>query len=189
MKSILTFALACILLPSVVAGPAKETKPEPLLSGFVKDVNGRKVELSKYKGKVLLIVNTASKCGNTPQYAGLEAIYRKYKDKGFVVLAFPANDFGRQEPGTDSEILQFCTSTYNVTFPVFSKISVKDPNKAPLYRKLTDPASKTGGEIEWNFAKFIVNRKGEVVARFASRDDPQSPDIVAVIERELKAAK
>ncbi|NMC83352.1 MAG: glutathione peroxidase [Armatimonadetes bacterium] len=185
MKSILTFALACILLPSVVAGPAKETKPEPLLSGFVKDVNGRKVELSKYKGKVLLIVNTASKCGNTPQYAGLEAIYRKYKDKGFVVLAFPANDFGRQEPGTDSEILQFCTSTYNVTFPVFSKISVKDPNKAPLYRKLTDPASKTGGEIEWNFAKFLVNRKGEVVARFPAGMKPETPAITSAIEKEL----
>jgi len=186
MKTILMIALGIAVLATAQAGPQKKApKPAPLLKETVTDIDGKRVPLSKYKGKVLLIVNTASRCGNTPQYAGLETVYRKYKDKGFVVLAFPANEFGAQEPGTNAEIKQFCTSKYDVTFPVFSKTVVKGPGISPLYKKLTDPSSKTGGEIEWNFAKFLVNRKGEVVARFPAGMKPETPAVTGAIEKEL----
>src|SRR2546429_363182 len=134
--------------------------------------------LSAYKGKVALIVNVASQCGYTPQYAGLEKLYEKYKDKGFVVLGFPANNFGAQEPGTNEEIKTFCTRNYNVTFPMYSKISVKGSDKAPLYKFLTDANANptTGGEIKWNFTKFLVGRDGKVIARFEPKVTPDSPE-------------
>lgn len=159
----------------------------PLLNRTVKSIEGKDVPLKNYQGKVLMIVNTASRCGNTPQYAGLEELYKKYRAKGFEVLAFPANNFGGQEPGTNADIQEFCSATYNTTFPLFSKISVKGDDQAPLYRYLTDTKTnpKFAGDIEWNFAKFLVNRKGEVVARFKAGHKPTEPDVVAAIEREL----
>ena len=170
---------------------AAEKKESSVLEFKVKDIDGKAVDLSKYKGEVLLIVNTASKCGLTPQYEALEALYEKNKEKGFAVLAFPANEFGHQEPGTDSEIKDFCTSKYNVTFPVFSKIVVKGKDIHPLYSfltsKETDP--KFAGEIKWNFAKFLVNRKGEVVARFEPGVKPDSAEVTKAIEAALAEAK
>ena len=131
----------------------------------------------------MLIVNVASRCGFTPQYAGLEALYEKYKDRGFVILGFPANNFGGQEPGTNEEIKTFCSTKYNVTFPMYSKISVKGDDKAPLYQFLTDT---TGSEIQWNFTKFLVDKSGKVVARFESKVTPQSPDVAEAIEKALR---
>lgn len=145
-------------------------------------IEGQPVPLAQFKGKVALVVNVASRCGFTPQYAELEAMYRKYKDRGLVVLGFPANNFMNQEPGTDAEIKEFCERKYNVTFPMFSKISVRGEDKAPLYRFLT---SQMGGEIEWNFTKFVVGKDGQVVARFSSRVKPDAPEVVAAIEKAL----
>jgi glutathione peroxidase len=146
-------------------------------------IEGKPAPLSAYQGKVVLIVNVASRCGFTPQYAGLEALYEKYKDRGFVILGFPANNFGGQEPGTNEEIKTFCSTKYNVTFPMYSKISVKGDDKAPLYQFLTDA---TGSEIQWNFTKFLVDKDGKVVARFESKVTPESPDIAAAIEKALR---
>jgi glutathione peroxidase len=149
-------------------------------------IDGQPAPLSQYKGKVVLIVNVASKCGFTPQYTGLEAIYRKYKDQGFVILGFPANNFGQQEPGTNEEIKTFCSSKYNVTFPMYAKISVKGADEAPLYRFLTDPDSpKTGGDIKWNFTKFLVDRNGRVIARFEPATTPESAEMTGAIEKAL----
>lgn len=145
-------------------------------------IDGKAVPLAQFKGKVALVVNVASRCGFTPQYAELEAMYRKYKDRGLVVLGFPANNFMNQEPGTDAEIKEFCERKYNVTFPMFSKISVRGEDKAPLYQFLT---SQMGGEIEWNFTKFVVGKNGQVVARFPSRVKPDAPEVVAAIEKAL----
>jgi len=138
---------------------------------------------------VVLMVNVASFCGNTPQYASLEGLYEKYKGQGFTVLGFPSNDFGKQEPGTSTEIKEFCSTKYHVTFPMFEKIVVKGDGQAPLYQYLTDKKTNptTGGDIEWNFAKFLLNRKGEVVARFPAGTNPATPEVVKSIEKELAA--
>ena len=151
-------------------------------------IDGNPAPLSAYQGKVVLIVNVASRCGFTPQYAGLEALYEKYKDRGFVILGFPANNFGGQEPGTNEEIKTFCTTKYNVTFPMYSKISVKGDDKAPLYQFLTDQQANpaTGGEIQWNFTKFLVDKSGRVVARFEPKVTPESPDVTSAIEKALQ---
>ncbi len=182
-------AVTALVGARVTGAPAKPKRQavSPLLYRTVTAIDGSKVNMGRYQGQVLMIVNTASKCGNTPQYADLERIYRKYRDQGFVVLGFPANNFGGQEPGSNEEIQRFCTSEYNVSFPMFSKISVKGEDKHPLYQRLTDPKKNPGfsGEIEWNFAKFLVNRKGEVVARFPARQKPTEPEVIAAIEREL----
>jgi glutathione peroxidase len=155
----------------------------------MKDIDGKEQKLDAYKGDVIMIVNTASKCGNTPQYEGLEAIYEKYKGKGFVILGFPANDFHGQEPGTDKEIKEFCTLTYNVSFPMFSKISVIGPDQHPFYKfltsKETDP--EFAGDITWNFEKFLVGRDGKVVARFAPKTKPEEPQVIEAIEKALAA--
>lgn len=148
------------------------------------DIDGNPVNLHQYRGKVLLVVNTASLCGNTPQYTDLETIYEQYHDKGFEVLAFPANNFGRQEPGTNAEIKGFCLTKYSVSFPLFSKISVKGSDKHPLYRYLTEQ-SPFPGEVEWNFQKYLVDRSGNVVGRFHHRTKPLSPEIVQEVERVL----
>ena len=150
------------------------------------DIDGKPVNLGQYKGKVLLVVNTASFCGNTPQYTDLESIYEQYREKGFEVLAFPANNFGQQEPGTNAEIKGFCLTKYSVSFPLFSKISVKGSDKHPLYRYLTEQ-SPFPGEVEWNFQKYLVDRSGTVVARFPHRMKPSSPEIVKEVERVLAA--
>ena len=149
-------------------------------------IDGKPMPLESFKGKVMLIVNVASKCGFTPQYKELEAVYEKYQDKGLVIVGFPANNFMAQEPGTNEEIKTFCSRTYNVKFPLYSKISVKGDDKAPLYQFLTDPSAKTGGEIKWNFTKFLVDRNGKVIARFESPVKPDSPEVITAIEAALK---
>ena len=153
----------------------------------MRDIDGKDVKLTKFKGNVLLVVNTASKCGYTPQYEGLESIYTKYKEKGFYVLGFPANNFGAQEPGTEAEIKEFCTSKYHVTFPMFAKISVKGEDQDPLYKFLTSKETDPdfAGDITWNFNKFLVDRKGNVVARFSSKDTPESPAVTQAVEKYL----
>ncbi|ULA57895.1 MAG: Hydroperoxy fatty acid reductase gpx1 [Nitrospira sp.] len=148
------------------------------------DIDGKPVSLSQYKGKVVMLVNTASLCGNTPQYADLEKMYETYKDKGFEILAFPANNFGQQEPGSNEEIKGFCLTKYSVGFPLFSKISVKGSDKHPLYRYLTEQ-SPFPGEVEWNFQKYLVDRSGNVVARYHHGTKPVADQIVNDVERFL----
>ena len=158
---------------------------QPKLYSFVmKTIDEKDRPLSEYKGKVLMIVNVASKCGHTPQYKALEAMYEKYKNKGFVILGFPANNFLWQEPGTDAEIKQFCTLNYGVTFDMFSKIDVKGKNQHPLYKYLTE---ETGvpGKVEWNFQKYLVDRQGTVVAKFSPKTVPDDPEIIAAVEKLL----
>jgi len=158
-----------------------------ILDFKMKDIDGKDVKLKKYKGNVLLVVNTASKCGYTPQYEGLESTFEKYKGQGFYVLGFPANNFGGQEPGTEAEIKEFCTSKYKVTFPMFAKISVKGTDQDPLYAYLTSKETNPqfAGDITWNFNKFLIDRKGHVVARFTSKDKPESEAVTQVIEKYL----
>lgn len=151
----------------------------------VKDMNGKDVKLSDYKGKVLLIVNVASKCGYTPQYKGLEAIYKKYKDKGFEILAFPCNDFGKQEPGTNQEIKEFCGSKYFVTFKLFDKIKVLGDERAPLYARLINNPVTEDGDVKWNFEKFLIDKNGKIVVRFRSKVTPESEELTKAIEQEL----
>lgn len=148
------------------------------------DIDGKPVPLSQFRGKTLLLVNTASFCGNTPQYADLETLYERYRSKGLEVLAFPANNFGQQEPGTNDEIKGFCFTKYSLTFPLFSKISVKGNDKHPLYRYLTEESPFTG-EVEWNFQKYLVDPTGRVVARYHHRTKPLSDEIVKGIEQTL----
>jgi glutathione peroxidase len=150
-------------------------------------IDGKATPLSEYKGKVIMIVNVASKCGYTPQYSALESTYEKYKDKGFVILGFPANNFGAQEPGTNEEIKTFCTRKYNVSFPMYAKISVKGDDQAPLYSYLTKDANKAvAGDIKWNFTKFLVDRNGNVVQRFEPAVTPDSKEVAEAIENALK---
>ena len=162
-----------------------------VLKFVMKDIDGNPVNLGRYKGDVIMIVNVASKCGNTPQYADLQKLYEANKSKDFVILGFPANDFGAQEPGSNSEIKQFCTGKYNVTFPIFSKIAVKGDDISPLYKFLIDPKTdpKFGKEIDWNFAKFLVNRKGEIIARFPAGTKPSDPAVMSAVEKALAESK
>ena len=155
----------------------------------MRDIDGNDVSLETFRGKVVMVVNVASKCGFTGQYAGLQALYETHKDRGFAILGFPANDFLWQEPGSDSEIKQFCTLNYGVTFPMFAKIHVKGRNQHPLYAYLTDKRTnpELGGRITWNFNKFLVGRDGRLVARFGSRTKPGSQDLGAAIEKALAA--
>ena len=151
------------------------------------DIKGEQVALRQYKGKVVLIVNTASKCGFTYQYDGLEELYQKYKDQGLVILGFPANNFLKQEPGTNAEIAEFCRLNYGVTFPMFSKISVKGKDIHPLYEFLTSKQTNPdfGGSISWNFNKFLISKDGVIIDRFGSRQKPQSDEVVQAIEKAL----
>lgn len=146
------------------------------------NIDGKAAPLASYKGKVLLIVNTASQCGYTPQYKGLQTIYQKYSASGLVVLGVPANNFGGQEPGTEAEIKTFCTRNYHVTFPMYSKVSVVGDDQTPLYKYLT--AAK--GEVKWNFTKFLIGRDGNIIAKFDSNVDPESPELTSAIEQALK---
>src|SRR3954464_7818722 len=145
-------------------------------------IDGAPTPLSTFKGKVVLLVNVASKCGYTPQYAGLEKLYEKYKDQGLVLVGVPANNFGSQEPGTNEEIKTFCSRNYNVTFPMMSKVSVKGEDKTPLYQYLTSAA---GGEIKWNFTKFLIDKKGVIASRFESAVTPESAEMNRAIEQAL----
>ncbi len=188
------FALA--LVPALLGASAslaadEKEKADSVLDFTMKDIDGKPVDLAKYKSDVILIVNVASKCGYTPQYDGLERIYEKYKDRGFTVLGFPANEFGKQEPGTNSDIKTFCTTQYGVKFPMFSKIVVKGEGIDPLYQYLTSAETnpKHAGAIPWNFTKFLVNRQGEVIARFAPKDEPESEKVTKAIEDALGQGK
>lgn len=190
LKSLATLGLAVILtLSAVGAGAAEE--PKSVLDFTAKSIDGEDVKLEKYKGKVMLIVNTASKCGLTPQYEQLEALHEKYSEKGLAVLGFPANNFGGQEPGTDEEIKEFCSSRFDVKFDMFSKVSVKGDDKAPLYSFLTSEETNKeyAGDIKWNFTKFLVNREGEVIARFEPKTTPDDEAVVAAIEKALSEEK
>ncbi|HVU28146.1 MAG TPA: glutathione peroxidase [Verrucomicrobiae bacterium] len=178
MKTILL--LAAISLMTTLAARAAS-----IYDISVKDIDGKTVSLGDYKGKVVLIVNVASKCGFTPQYKALEAVYKKYQDKGFVILGFPCNQFAGQEPGTDAEIKQFCTGTYDVTFPLFDKIEVNGANRHPLYQILTGKDSPFPGDIGWNFTKFLIGKDGKIVNRFASKITPDSPEVTEAIESAL----
>jgi glutathione peroxidase len=194
---VLPMLVVSLTFAGFAAGAGRADEPsKPAAGGAlnfqVQDIDGKTVDLAKaHQGKVLLIVNTASQCGYTPQYKGLEAAYNKYKAKGFEVLAFPANEFGAQEPGSNSEIKAFCTTTYNVTFPIYSKIVVKGPGIHPLYQYLTDAKTdpKFAGDISWNFNKFLIDRNGRVIARFDSEDDPESPKVTKAIEAALAESK
>ena len=151
-------------------------------------LKGQPTPLADFKGKIMLVVNVASQCGYTPQYEGLQALYMKYKDQGFVITGFPANNFGGQEPGSNEEIGAFCKSKYGVTFPMFSKISVKGSDIAPFYRYLTDKTAnpKTGGDIQWNFTKFLVDRNGKVIQRFEPAVEPLSKELETAVQSALK---
>ncbi len=159
-----------------------------ILAFSLESINGQETALSRFQGKVLLLVNTASKCGFTPQYKALEEVYQRYKDQGLVVLGFPANNFLRQEPGTDKEIADFCQINYGVSFPMFSKISVRGKNIHPLYKFLVDKETNPAfaGKIGWNFTKFLVDRQGHIVGRFAPRQVPDDPKVIAAIEKALQ---
>ena len=181
----LPLAATIILGAAMSIAVAREKPHTSVLSFTMKGIDGQEVPLAKYKGKVLLIVNVASECGFTPQYKDLEALYEKYKDRGFDILAFPANNFGAQEPGTDPEIKQFCTSKYGVTFDMFSKISVMGSDQHPLYKFITsDPTY--GGDVKWNFQKYLVNREGKLVGKYFSRVTPLSSELTGAIEAALK---
>ena len=153
----------------------------------LKDIDGKTTTLAAFKGKTILIVNVASHCGYTPQYKSLEAVYKKYQSKGFVVLGFPCNQFGGQEPGTNEEIKQFCLSKYDVTFPMFDKIEVNGANRHPLYVALAGDASPFPGNIKWNFTKFLIGKDGNIVKRFESKVAPDSAEATTAIEAALAA--
>jgi glutathione peroxidase len=176
-----------LLLPLATAGAADA--PKSVHEIAVKTIDGQDVKLDQYKGKVLLIVNTASQCGYTPQYQGMQAVYEKYRDQGLEVLAFPANEFGGQEPGSNEDIKTFCTMRYRTTFPLFAKIVVAGEGRHPLYQYLTakETNPKFAGDIPWNFTKFLVDRNGQVVARFEPKDAPESATVAGAIEAALAA--
>ncbi len=186
MRTIRT--LRPIALALLVAGVAAADAGPDVLDHRMKRIDGTMQDLSDYRGQVVLIVNVASKCGLTPQYEGLERLYEQKKDQGFVVLGFPANQFAGQEPGTDAEIAEFCRATYAVKFPMFSKIVVKGEGIHPLYRELTSAPSPIGGDVAWNFQKYLVDRQGRVVARYAPRTRPEAPEIVERIDALLAGA-
>jgi glutathione peroxidase len=180
-KSFIAVALGIVLAAQILsAGSVYDYQ--------LNSIDYENIPLSDFKGKVLMIVNVASRCGYTPQYAGLESLYRRYKNHGFVMLGVPSNDFGQQEPGTNSEIKQFCQRKYDVTFPMMSKVSVAGNNLIPLYRYLTDKGQnpKTGGEIQWNFTKFLIGRDGAILARFEPHVAPDDPGLVKAIDNALK---
>ena len=186
MTKALVALIVTFVAGTMFATPAQADQGSPL-TGTMKKIDGKEVDLASYKGKVVLIVNVASRCGYTGQYAGLQKLYDSYKDKGLVVLGFPANEFGAQEPGTDAEIATFCSSKYGVTFDMFSKIVVKGADKAPLYKSLTESADPKG-EVGWNFEKFLIGRDGKVVGRFKSGVAPDDATLKAAIEAALTKA-
>jgi glutathione peroxidase len=180
------FALAQVIsasaqMAAAPAAPAATAAPS-LYDIPLKDIDGKPTSLKAYQGKVLLIVNVASKCGNTPQYEGLEAMQKKYAAQGFTVLGFPCNDFGSQEPGTAEEIKTFCSSTYNVDFPLFEKLHVKGPEQHKLYTALSGKESPFPGDVKWNFGKFLISRDGKIVKRIEPGVKPENKDFVAAVE-------
>jgi glutathione peroxidase len=182
MKLILLATILSTALTMIAADSKLNLTDIPL-----KDINGKDTSLKAHKGDVLLIVNVASKCGYTPQYKSLEAVYRKYKAEGLAVLGFPCNDFGGQEPGTNEEIKTFCSTKYDVTFPLFDKVHVKGAEQAPLYAALTGKDSPFPGDIKWNFGKFLIGRDGKIIKRWDSGAKPDSKEVTEAIEAALAA--
>jgi len=182
MRKLILILMLCVACASVSA------EPKSIYDFTIKTIDGEKTSLKTYHGKVVLLVNVASKCGFTPQYAGLEALYEKYKDRGLVIVGIPANNFAQQEPGTNDEIKKFCSNKYNVTFPMMSKVSVLGDDQTPLYTFLTakDTDPKFAGDIKWNFTKFLFDRNGNPIARFEPKVTPDSPEVTAAIESALK---
>jgi glutathione peroxidase len=180
-------SLSALLVCMAMTIPASADEHECALNFKMKTIDGETVDLEDFEGKVVLVVNVASECGLTPQYNGLQAMYDKYKDKGFVVLAFPCNQFGSQEPGSEAEIKQFCSTKYNVNFPMFSKVEVNGENAAPMYKFLTEKDLKPvgSGKVSWNFEKFLIDRDGQAIGRFSPRTAPSDPELVKAIEAEL----
>ncbi len=172
---------------SVAGDDARPEAPAYVLGFEMNQIDGTPQKLSDYQGKVILIVNVASKCGLTPQYEQLQALYEERMDEDFVILAFPANNFGGQEPGTNSEIHEFCRANFGVSFPMFEKISVLGDDMHPLYRKLVSQPGPIGGDPEWNFTKFLVDREGNVVARFDPRVKPDAPEVQEKIDELLES--
>lgn len=187
MKSFASIVFAGVVMSLASQMAFTADKAPSLLNQKVKSISGEEVNLSKYQGKVLLVVNVASRCGATPQYEQLEALSDKYKDKGLAVLGFPCNQFGAQEPGSEEEIVKFCKSKYDVSFDMFAKVDVNGENAAPLYKQLTSKETnpKTAGDIKWNFEKFLIGRNGEIIARFPTKTKPDAPEVVSAIEAEL----
>lgn len=166
---------------------ASITDPAYVLGFEMNRIDGTPTKLNEFEGKVVLMVNTASKCGLTPQYEALEKLYREKKDEGFVILGFPANNFGNQEPGSNADIAEFCRENFEVSFPMFEKLSVKGEDQHPLYKQLAEQPEPIGAEPEWNFAKFLVNREGDVVARFPSRTKPTDENFIDTIDALIAA--
>jgi glutathione peroxidase len=186
MKLSIRELLALMGILAIGAAVARAEAPK-LQNIPLKDIDGKETALKAHEGKVLLIVNVASECGHTPQYTGLEALWRKYRERGLVVLGFPCNDFGEQEPGSNAEIRKFCTSRYDVTFPMYEKIHVKGAEQHPLYAALTSPEAGFPGDVQWNFGKFLVGRNGKLVARYDSDTEPASGTLAEAIEKALSA--
>jgi glutathione peroxidase len=178
--------LALIVISVLAQGVLAETK-NSVYDYPLKDIDGKSTSLKDYKGKVVLLVNVASQCGYTPQYKGLEAIYEKYKGQGFTIVGVPCNDFGSQEPGTNEEIKQFCSSKYSVTFPMMDKVHVKGPEQNPLYARLTGKDAEFPGDVKWNFGKFLIGKDGKILQRFDSKVTPESPELTSAIEKALAA--
>lgn len=180
MKALILAAIMLLpIIPAQAAGSIYDVQ--------LKDIDGKDTTLKSLEGKVILVVNVASKCGFTPQYTALEALYQKYKDQGLVVVGFPCNQFGKQEPGTSEEIKQFCTSKFNVTFPLFEKIDVNGAARSPLYDILAGKDSPFPGDIKWNFTKFLVSKNGVILSRFASQVKPDAPELTQAVEAALAA--
>lgn len=191
-RFVLAVAAVAVSAALGFAAPVPEKKEEKVQSPLdfkMTGIDGKELDLSKYKGKVVLIVNVASKCSNTPQYAALQKMYTDHEKDGLVILGVPANEFGKQEPGSNEDIVKFCTKEYGVTFPMTEKVVVKGDGITPLYKYLTDKETdpKHAGEITWNFEKFLINRKGEVVARFSPKTKPDSDEVTKAIKAELEA--
>jgi glutathione peroxidase len=180
-------SLTCVVLGAVLAKsePVIPMQPTSFYDFTMPDIDGKDLSMKQFEGKVVLVVNVASKCGLTPQYAGLEELYQDFKDKGLVIVGFPANDFNGQEPGTNEEIKAFCTGNYNVTFPMMSKISVKGDGMSPLYKWLIENSSSKE-DIEWNFAKFLIDKNGKVAYRFSPKITPESNSLRVAVENLLK---
>ncbi len=185
-KNVLVIAILMVMA-GTSTGFASKASVDSVLDLKMVTIEGDTVNLDIYSGKVILMVNVASKCGLTPQYEGLQELYQTYKERGFVILGFPANNFANQEPGTDQEIKQFCTTTFGVTFPMFSKLSVKGEDMHPLYHYLTSQATngEFAGEISWNFTKFLIGKDGTVIDRFAPKTKPKDPKVIQAIEKAL----
>ena len=175
--------IAAVMITQVASAEPKSS----LYDIPLKDINDKAASLKEYQGKVLLVVNVASQCGLTPQYKALEAVHRKYKDKGFSVVGFPCNDFGSQEPGTPEDIKKFCSEKYEVTFPLFAKLHVKGAEQHPLYAALTGKDSPFPGDIKWNFGKFLIGKDGKILKRFEPQTKPDAPEVIESIEAALAA--